>query len=89
MAIIIDQPDAVRFLQELVAVTGENDSDAVTRALREGLARELEKRANRQSMADDLLRIGRECAALPILDDRTPEAILGYRDGSILGETRE
>ena len=33
---------------------------------------------NGKILADELLRIGRECAALPLLDDRSPEAILGY-----------
>ncbi|NUQ37817.1 MAG: DUF104 domain-containing protein [Caldilineales bacterium] len=35
---------------------------------------------NGHTLASEMLRIGRECAALPLLDGRTPEAILGYDD---------
>ena len=33
---------------------------------------------NGHSLASELLRIGRECASLPVLDDRSPDVILGY-----------
>lgn len=32
------------------------------------------------SLQDDLLRIGRDCAALPVMDPRTPEETLGYNE---------
>jgi antitoxin VapB len=31
-----------------------------------------------RSLADELDAIGRECAALPVLDARSPEEILGF-----------
>lgn len=83
MSVIINQPEADELLQALIATTGEDASDAVTKALRERLAREQKKRARPQSLADELLRIGQECAALPILDDRTPDEILGYNENGM------
>lgn len=31
-------------------------------------------------LKDEILRIGEYCSALPLLDDRTPNEILGYDD---------
>ena len=80
MSVTIDRREADELLQAFIATTGEDASDAVTRALRERLARERKKRAQPQSLADELLHIGQECAALPILDDRTPDEILGHNE---------
>lgn len=74
----IDNPEADRLARELSAYTGETLNQAVTNSLRERLQRlELRQREG-QPLAAILLAIGRECAALPVLDDRTPEEILGY-----------
>lgn len=83
MSVTIDRPDTNRLLRELIATTGESESDAVNRALRERLTREREKRAQPQPLAEKLLRIGRECAALPVLDDRPAEDILGYNENGM------
>jgi antitoxin VapB len=45
--------------------------------LREQLAREQRKR-RAPRIRDELLVIGRRCAALPDLDTRSPDEILGY-----------
>ncbi len=37
----------------------------------------------KRSLATELLEIGRQCAASPLLDDRTAEAILGYDNHGI------
>ena len=52
-------------------------TEAITTALREQLAREEGKRSAPR-VRDELLAIGRRCAALPDLDTRSPEEILGY-----------
>lgn len=83
MGVTIDRPEVDRLLRELVATTGESESDAVTRALRERLKRERKKRVRPRTLADKLLRIGRECAALPVLDDRSAEEILDYNDNGM------
>ena len=46
-------------------------------ALRERLAR-LRGQRRRRPLSEDLREIGRRCAALPTLDDRPAEEILGY-----------
>ena len=41
-------------------------------------ARELARRQRTASIQQELLRIGRECAALPVIDPRPADEILGY-----------
>jgi antitoxin VapB len=57
--------------------TGLSITEAITTALREQLAREEGKRSALR-IRDELLVIGRRCAALPDLDLRSPEEIFGY-----------
>ncbi|RKZ93572.1 MAG: antitoxin [Candidatus Parabeggiatoa sp. nov. 1] len=76
MALTVNHPDAERLVQELIAYTGETLTQAVLNALRERLKKEKEKRAI--SLKDERLQIGKQCAALPVLDNRRPEEILNY-----------
>lgn len=78
MTVTINHPDVNRLLRQLIATTGESEPEAVALALRERLAREQDRRVAKHRLAEELLRIGRECAALAILDDRPAEVILGY-----------
>lgn len=77
MALSIKDPDADRLARELAARTGETLTEAIVTSLRERLERE-RKKARRRTLADDLGEIGRRCAALPVIDERTAEEILGY-----------
>jgi antitoxin VapB len=78
MALSIKDPNADRLARELARSTGESLTEAITVALRERLQRV--RRLTRQDpkLADELMEIARRCAALPVLDDRTPDEILGY-----------
>jgi antitoxin VapB len=58
-------------------LTGETKTEAVRRALRDRLGRLRRERAKRR-LADELDAIARECAALPVLDHRSADEILGY-----------
>jgi antitoxin VapB len=58
----IKNPEAHRLAGELARLTGENLTEAVTEALRERLERE-RRRRQRQALSDELLAIGRRCAA--------------------------
>lgn len=69
--------EANELAEELSGYTGETIPEAIRNALRERLQREKEKQGN---LKDELLRIGEECAALPVLDNRTAEEILGYNE---------
>lgn len=77
MALSIKHPEADRLAHELAACTGESLTEAVLNALRERLSRE-QGRVKTLRLRDALRAIRQRCAALPVLDDRSPEAILGY-----------
>jgi antitoxin VapB len=62
---------------ELASLTGETLTATVTIALRERLNR-VKRRRGRRSLVDELDEIALHCAALPVLDDRSDEEILGY-----------
>lgn len=77
MALSIKDPEADRLARELAARTGETLTEAVVVALRERLAREA-GRTRSIPLREELAAIRRRCAALPVLDARTAEEILGY-----------
>jgi hypothetical protein len=47
-------------------------------AMRERLEREKIRQMKPNILAETLLRIGQECATLPLLDNRQPAEIIGY-----------
>jgi len=85
MSLTINHPEADKLAHELISYTGETLTQAVLNALRERLKQEKAKRQVPTSLKDELLEIGRACAALPVLDARSPEAILGYNEVGVTG----
>lgn len=77
MALNIRNAETERLAAELARLTGETKTDAVTKAVRDRLARVRRERSRRR-LADELEEIAAHCASLPVIDDRTPEEILGY-----------
>ena len=77
MAVSIKNHETERLARELAKRTGVSLTEAITIALREQLARE-EGRRSAPSIREELLAIGRRCAALPDLDTRPADEILGY-----------
>ena len=77
MALNIRNSVAETLAAEVAALTGETKTEAVAVALRERLAR-LQQRRGARRLADELDEIALHCAALPVLDDRSPDDILGY-----------
>lgn len=77
MALSLKNPEADRLSRELARRQGTSITDAVIRALRSELERE-RRRLRPTPVAERLLEIGRRYAALPTLDDRDEEEILGY-----------
>jgi antitoxin VapB len=63
MSLNIKNREAHDLARELARETGETMTDAVTEALRERLARVRKQQGARRVTADDLLEIGRRCAA--------------------------
>lgn len=84
MALSIKNPEADRLARELADVTGESLTEAVIRSLRERLRR-VRGRSAPVSVADELRMIRERCAALPVLDDREPDDILGYDERGLPG----
>lgn len=73
MVLSIKSARADALARELAALTGETITDAVEASLEARL--ELERRRRR---ADGLADIVERFAALPVLDERADEEILGY-----------
>ncbi len=77
MPLNIKDPATEKIVRELAAATGEGVTRAVRTAAEERLRRLRRDRSGR-SLTDELLEIGTRCAALPDLDTRSAEEILGY-----------
>jgi len=83
MPLSIKAPEADRLARELASITGETITDAVTAAMRERLARERRKRENKAVLLADIRAIADHCAALPVLDTRSEDEILGFDQNGI------
>jgi antitoxin VapB len=79
MTLSIKDPEADRLARKLVALTGENLTDAIVNSLRERLER-CERRHRRSKVGEELARIAQRVKRLPIIDSRSPDEILGYDD---------
>jgi antitoxin VapB len=77
VALNLKNPEAERMARELARRQGGSITDAVTAALRAELERE-RRRLRPRPVADRLLEIARRYAALPTLDERSADEILGY-----------
>jgi len=78
MPLSIKDPEADKLARELTQRTGESITQAVITALRERLVREQRKDEAIDNLVDEVMDIGRHCAALPLLDARSPDEIIGY-----------
>ncbi len=77
MVLNIRNNETEKLAEVLAKLTGETKIEAVTKALRDRIVRVRRERSRRQ-LADELDEIARHCAALPVLDERAHEEILGY-----------
>lgn len=84
MALSIKDPKADRLARELAHETGETLTEAVTMAIEERLLRQRGRRTPRRLRAE-LMSISERCAALPDLDRRTADEILGYDEHGLPG----
>ena len=81
MALSVKTAEADRLARELAAATGETLTDAVTKALRERLDRVRSR--SRIDIAERLDRLSLEYSAMPVVDDRTPDEIIGYDENGL------
>jgi antitoxin VapB len=79
VALNIKNDEAERLARKVAAATGETLTGAIVGALRERLER-LEQAKKVSSLADQLETIARRTAALPLLDPRSLEDIIGYNE---------
>ena len=77
MPLSIKDPETERLARDLAQRTGESITVATKKALEERLRRVAGGR-RKAMLLEDLAAIRRRCAALPVLDRREPDAIIGY-----------
>ena len=82
LALNIRNQQAEELAVTVARLTGETKTQAVTQALQERLDR-IRAASKGKSFVDEILEIGRRCAALPVLDDRTPDEIIGYDEDGL------
>lgn len=84
MALSIKDPETDRLARALSEATGESLTEAIRRALQERLARETQRNA-RYRLETTVKRVQERLAALPVLDPRSPEELIGYDDHGLPG----
>ncbi|MCO5315075.1 MAG: type II toxin-antitoxin system VapB family antitoxin [Solirubrobacterales bacterium] len=77
MAFNIKDEETDRVVRELALATGESLTDAVGNAAREKLRR-VRSRGDRADAMEEIHRIIDRVSRLPVLDDRSPDEIIGY-----------
>ena len=83
MALSLKDKETDRLARAVAALTGETLTDAVRVALAERLERVRLRQGEPAGLAERLMEIGRHCAALPDLDPRSPEEIVGYDENGM------
>ncbi|MGH7701677.1 MAG: type II toxin-antitoxin system VapB family antitoxin [Gemmatimonadales bacterium] len=81
MALSIKDPETDRLARALAAATGESLTDAIRNALRDRLERESHR--SRRGIGVEVRRIQERLARLPVLDQRTPNELVGYDEHGV------
>ena len=84
MALSIRNKKAETQAREAAREGGETITDAIIHALEERLARYRGRRTE-QDLTEQILDIAKRCNALPDLDRRAAEEILGYDENGTVG----
>jgi antitoxin VapB len=84
MALSIRNKKAETLAREAAREGGETITDAIIHALEERLARYRGRRTE-QDLTEQILDIAKRCNALPDLDRRAAEEILGYDENGTVG----
>ncbi|MFG1404215.1 type II toxin-antitoxin system VapB family antitoxin [Xanthobacter sediminis] len=82
MALSIKDPETERLARALAARTGETLTVATRRAIEERLKR-TGAQARKAALLEDMEAMQRRLNALPILDDRSPDNIIGYDENGV------
>ena len=78
MALSLKDTETDRLAREVAGLTGETLTVTIRTALAQRLDRERLLRGQPARLADWLMALGDEGAALPVLDPRSPDEIVGY-----------
>jgi antitoxin VapB len=82
MAISIKNPEAARKLRRAARLLGKSLTATVIE-LADGKLKELDAKKDRERIHKAVDRIVRRIKALPVLDKRTPDEILGYNKNGL------
>jgi antitoxin VapB len=77
MPLSIKDPDVDRLARQLARITGESITEAVHVAVRDRLEREQRRRGKAIDRAK-IDEIVAQLAAIPVVDDRSPDELIGY-----------
>ena len=83
MALSLKDKETDSLARQVANLTGETLTEAIRTALRERLRHEQLKRGEGLELAKALDEIAKRCAALPVLDHRSNDEILGYDENGI------
>lgn len=82
MALSIKDPETEKLARALAARTGETITIATRRALEERLKR-TGLQAKKAALIEDMEAMQRRLSALPVLDHRRPDDIIGYDENGL------
>ena len=82
MALSIKDPETEKLARALAARTGETITIATRRALEERLKR-TGLQAKKAALIEDMEAMQRRLSALPVLDSRSPDEIIGYDENGL------
>jgi antitoxin VapB len=82
MALSIKDPETEKLARALAARTGETITIATRRALEDRLKR-MGSHAGKDALLEDMAAMQRRLSALPVLDHRSPDDIIGYDENGI------
>jgi antitoxin VapB len=83
VALSLKDPETDSLARQVASLTGETLTEAVRTSLAERLQRERLKRGRPANLADELEAIARRFDALPVVDDRSADEIIGYDENGL------
>lgn len=82
MALSIKNPATEHLARQVAQMTGESLTEAIQKSLQERMERLHQRRLGKQT-EERLEKIIRRVRALPVLDSRSPDEIIGYDEHGI------
>ncbi|MCO5132065.1 MAG: type II toxin-antitoxin system VapB family antitoxin [Xanthobacteraceae bacterium] len=83
MALSLKDAETDALARQVAHLTGETLTEAVRRSLAERLEREQLKHGHKRASHKDIRALVERFSALPVLDDRTDDAIVGYDENGL------